>query len=350
MEGKGSVGESLFAAGLGGADLKGLLETLESEAQETIQAGREPTEAERGSEDLQGPENQDPRPFLAPQGLGGTRARGFLPRRSLQADQGTNRADVGARKTTLSGSGTPCLSLRNSRSTGRNGQILGEVKVLRQGFSTERVRTQSENARALSDEKTAQQRIEEIDAEIGNLILPEDLLAQEKTVQGLVEELGSVLKAQKDLPRVQGQVLEANQAAKGILCRAPPGPLPGICRRASPDGGTGRQNQAPRGRARQADRQDGNPPPRGFRSTAGSLPKRRRNLADLPEVRDVSELERSVAIVRRRGDLERAYADAKFAAHSANGGCPGGPEGIAALVRNSGSFGVLAPSPGEDDR
>jgi len=94
---------------------------------------------------------------------------------------------------------------------------LGQVKVLRQEFSVERIRTQSENARALSDGTTEQQRIEEIEAEIGALILPEDLLAQEKTVQGLVEELGSVLKAQKDLPRVQGQVLEANQAARGIL-------------------------------------------------------------------------------------------------------------------------------------
>ena len=39
MEGKGSVGESLFAAGLGGADLKGLLGALESEAQELFKPG-----------------------------------------------------------------------------------------------------------------------------------------------------------------------------------------------------------------------------------------------------------------------------------------------------------------------
>ena len=47
------------------------------------------------------------------------------------------------------------------------------------------------------------------------------------------------------------------------------------------------------------------------------MPKRRETSLVLPEVRDVSELERSVVIVRRRGDLEKAYADAKYAAQSA---------------------------------
>ena len=314
MEGKGSVGESLFAAGLGGADLKGLLEALEVEAQGLFK----PT----GSLPKLNAEAKTYKDLKTK-----IRDLSLLPKEWEELEGEVSSLEVHSRQikdqiAQMSAQEDRLKRLRDAlpviaelKEYRKKRTDLGEVKVLREGFSTERARSQSENARALSDEKTAHQRIREIDAELENLILPEDLLAQEKTVQGLVEELGSVLKAQKDLPRVQGQVLEAAQAAKGILAELRPDlslEFAGVLRltveridkirRLADEHAkltVRRQSAAER-----------------VSEYGQKLAGAKRNLADLPQVRNVSELERSVVIVRRRGDLERAYADATFAAHS----------------------------------
>ncbi len=315
MEGKGGIGESLFAAGLGGADLKGLLDALESEAEKLFK----PT----GSLPKLNSEARTYKDLKAK-----VRDLSLLPKDWEELKGEVSSLDNRSRQikeqiAKMSAEGDHLKRLRDAlpiiaelKEYRKKREDLGEVRVLREGFSAERTRTKSENARAISDEKTAQQRIEEIDAELGKLILPEDLLAQEKTVQGLVEELGSVLKAQKDLPRVQGQVLEAHQAAKGILAELRPDlslesagllrltveRIDRIRRLADEHGKLTVRRQSAAERVSEYRRK---------------LAEAKGNFAKLPEVKDVSELERSLVIVRRRGDLERAYADAKFAAHSA---------------------------------
>ena len=221
MEGKGSVGESLFAAGLGGADLKGLLADLESEAQQLFTPGGSVRKMNAEARTYKELKTKIRDLSLLPKDWEELEGEvSSLENHSNQIKEQIARMSAEVDHLKRLRDALPVFAeLKDYR---RNGQILAGVKVLRQEFSTERTQAQSENARALSDGKTAQQRIEEIDAEIGALILPEDLLAQEKTVQGLVEELGGILKAQKDLPRVQGQVLEANQAAKGILSELRP--------------------------------------------------------------------------------------------------------------------------------
>jgi len=315
MEGKGSVGESLFAAGLGGADLKGLLEALELEAQGLFKPTGSLPKLNAEAKTFKELKAKIRDLSLLPkewEELAGEVSS--LDNRSRQIKDQIGQMSAQEDRLKRLRDALPVIAELKEYRKKRTG--LGKVKVLRQGFSTERARSQSENTRALSDEKTAQQRIGEIDAELENLILPEDLLAQEKTVQGLVEELGSILKAQKDLPRVQGQVLEAGQAARGILAELRPDlslESAGVLRltveridkiRSLADGygklTVRRQSAAER-----------------VSEYGQKLAGARRNLAGLPEVRDVAELERSVVVVRRRGDLERAYADATFAAHSA---------------------------------
>ena len=315
MEGKGSVGESLFAAGLGGADLKGLLGALESEVQELFKPGgslpklnaeaRAFKELKTKIRDLSLPakEWEDLENEVS-----------ILENRSNQIKEQIARlaADVDHLKR-LRDALPVFAELKDYR---KKRAALGKVKVLREGFSTERIRNQSENARALSDEKTAQQRVEEIDAEVGTLILPEDLLAQEKTVQGLVEELGSVLKAQKDLPRVQGQMLETNHAAKGILAEIRPDlsmESAGVLR-LTVDRIDRIRHLADEHAKLTVQRQSA---AEKVSENSRKLAEAQGNLGSLPEAKDVSELERSVVIVRKRGDLQKAYADVKHAAKAA---------------------------------
>ena len=316
MEGKGSVGESLFAAGLGGADLKGLLAALESEAQELFKPGGSQPKLNAEARTYKDLKTKIRDLSLLPKDWEELEGEvSSLENRSNQIKEQIAQMSAEVDHLKRLRDALPVFAeLKDYR---KKRADLGQVKVLRQEFSAERIRTQSENARALSDGKTAQQRIEEIDAEIGALILPEDLLAQEKTVQGLVEELGSVLKAQKDLPRVQGQVLEASQAAKGILSELRPD-------LSLESASVLRLTVDQVERIRRLTDEHGKLTVRR-QSAAERVSENGRKLAEaqatltvLPKVRDVSELERSVAIVRRRGDLENAYADAKYAAKSAN--------------------------------
>jgi uncharacterized protein YhaN len=212
MEGKGSVGESLFSAGLGGADLKGLLEALETDGAELFKPSGTIPKLNSGARTYKELKTK-------------VRDLSLLPREWEELENKVSSLEEHSRQLKdcivqfstkedhlkrLSDALPLIAELKECR---RKRADLGEVKILREGFSTERNQFQSEIAHALSEEKTASERIEEINRELEDVIVPEDLLAQEKTVQTMVEELGGVLKAQKDLPRVHGQMLEASNDA-----------------------------------------------------------------------------------------------------------------------------------------
>ena len=315
MEGKGGVGESLFAAGLGGADLKTLLEALESEALQLFKPGGTNPKLNLEARTYKELKSKIRDLSLLPkewEELDGTFST--LEDRSKQLKEQIAR--LSAEKDCLGRLSDALPVIAERKECWKTREEMGEVKVLREGFSTERATAQFENARALADEKTANDRIEEIDTELGNLIVPRDLLAQEKTVQGLVEGLGGVLKAQQDLPRVQGQVLEAIQAAKGILADLRPDltlESAGVLRLTVERIERIRRLVEEHGkltirRQSAADR---------VLEDTQRLAEAKTTLSDLPEAKNVSELERSVSIVRKRGDLEGAHRGAKFETHSA---------------------------------
>ncbi len=317
MEGKGDVGESLFAAGLGGAGLKGLLEALESEALELFKPGGSIPRLNSGSRTYKELKTRIRDLSLLPKEW--EKLNGEVSALDDQSGKLKGRiAQLLAEKDRLKRLSDALPIIAELNEYQKNRANLGEVKVLRKEFSAERVQTQSEITRALADEETARQRIAEIDAELESLIVPEDLLVQEKTVQGLAEELGGVLKAQKDLPRVQGQVLEASQTVKGILAELRPDltlesaaelrltveRIDRIRRLAEEHGKLTVRRQSAAGKVSEH---------------AQKLDEAKRDFSALSEAKDVSELERSVVLVRRRGDLENAHRDAEFQARSARG-------------------------------
>lgn len=315
MEGKGGIGESLFAAGLGGADLKNLLETLESEALDLFKPGGTNPKLNLEARTYKEVKSKIRELSLLPKDweeLEGTVST--FEDRSRQLKEQIARLSAEKDRLGRVSDALPIIAeLKECRKTREE---MGEVKILRKEFSTERAKAQLEIARSLADEKNANDRIGEIETELMNLIIPEDLLAQEKTVQGLVEGLGSFLKAQQDLPRVQGQVLEAIRASKGILADLRPDltlesvgvlrltveRIDLIRRLAEEHGKLAIRRQSAADRVLE-----------DTRKLAGA----KANLSDLPEAKNVSELERSVGIVRKRGDLESAYLNAKFEANFA---------------------------------
>jgi uncharacterized protein YhaN len=314
MEGKGGVGESLFAAGLGGADLKKVLDTLDSEAGDLFKPTGTLPKLNAEAKAYRDLKNQVRNLVLLPKDweeLEGTVST--LEERSRTLKDRMARLSAAEDRLKRLHDALPLMAeLREAR---KKRDDLGEVKIIRRGFSLERNQTQLEKKQALLDEKTANLRIEEIDRVLEKLTIPEALLAQEKTVQGLVEELGGIEKARKDLPRIEGQGLEARQDAKAILGELRPDldlASAGLLRLTVKEVERIRRlvevhGQVTIRRQNSADK---------VREYARKLNTAQKSLTECPEPGEPTDLERTIALVRRKGDLERAFQDTLFEARN----------------------------------
>lgn len=313
LEGRGGVGESLFAAGLGGADLKKVLEILEAEAAELFKpTGTNPrlnAEA-RVFKDLKNvirdlslqPKNWEE---LSDSVSG-------LEKRSRLLNEQISRLAATKDKLGRLRDALPLLAelwdCKGKRAD------LGPVKLLRKEFAKERHQAEVELTQALAEAKKAERRIEEIDLDLSILVIPEDLLAQEKTVKELGEKIGGILKAQEDLPRVEGQVSEARQAARSILLRLRPemdlesaGTLRLTVKQVEQIRRlVGEHDKITVRRQNVAEK---------VRDHEQKLAVAEAKLKELPMVRDTSELERAEALVRKKGELEKSHSESLIEAN-----------------------------------
>ena len=190
LEGKGGVGESLFAAGLGGADLKRVLETLDAEAGELFKPTGTIPRLNAEAKAFKELKTSIRERSLLPKDweeLAGTVSE--LEERSRQLKDRIIRLTAAEDRLKRLQNALPLLvELRDGEQKRAD---LGEVKILRKEFGTERRQAQMELNQALSEAKNAKKRIEEIDRELDTLVIPGDLLAQEKTVKELGEKLGA---------------------------------------------------------------------------------------------------------------------------------------------------------------
>ena len=127
MEGKGSVGESLFAAGLGGADLKGLLGALESEAQELFKPGGSLPKLNLEARTYKDLKTKIRDLSLPPKNGRNLRAK-FPPSKIVRIKSRNKSRGCRRRWTILSGSETPCRlcgAKRVPEETGRPRQSKG---------------------------------------------------------------------------------------------------------------------------------------------------------------------------------------------------------------------------------
>jgi uncharacterized protein YhaN len=310
LEGRGGVGESLFAAGLGGADLKRVLETLEAEAGELFK----PT----GSNPRLNAEAKAFKDLKA-----SIRERSLLPKDWEELAGSVSELEERSRQLKdriilLTAAEDRLKRLQNAlpllvelRDGEQKRADLGEVKILRKEFGTERRQAQIELSQALSEAKNAKKRIEEIDRELDTLVIPGDLLAQEKTVKELGEKLGAILKAQDDLPGVDGQMSEARQAAKTILLGLRPdldlesaGTLRLTVKQVERIRRLVGEHDRIKVRRQSATEK--------VRDHERKLTVAEKKLKELPVVRDTSGLERAAVLVRKKGDLEKAYQESRL--------------------------------------
>lgn len=315
IEGGGGVGESLFAAGMGGVDLKGLIEALDQEASALFKPGGSTpvlNAAAREFKELKAKVREFSLPVQAWSELEATLAdlTGKSDDLLKEISSLTEKKELLERIRDA----LPAISELKENRASRDS--LGDVKLLSEDFTRRREQGQQDIARASEEEKTAQGKTEELERLLVSLQVPEALLAQGETIQGMVEELGSVRKSNIDLPRVQGQANEAVQTAKAILKELRPdlGLDDAAALRLTVER---RQNiRALVDNHRTLAQQLTSAKDR-IEEQISSIESAKRERDALKASKNVSDLERAVVLIRKKGELEVTYANALFDAQEA---------------------------------
>jgi uncharacterized protein YhaN len=222
VAGKGDVGESLFAAGMGGAGLKDVLAALDEEADrlfkprgqkqavnEHIAAFREAKGATHEAT-LHGKDWEEKW-----EALGLARSRKEELSRELAALKADlSRLERIVHALPLIGERKECLARRAS---------MGSVLILPPGFSEERVKAATELERARTAAAKAAAQLESVRQKLDALPPPGAVLAQESVITELHKTLGGPVKAASDLPSLQGEAARLSDDAERLLKELSPG-------------------------------------------------------------------------------------------------------------------------------
>ncbi|MFO1430258.1 MAG: AAA family ATPase [Candidatus Competibacteraceae bacterium] len=308
LSGKGGVGESLFAAGLAGADLQGVLETLKQEADNLFKpAASIPTlnSLARRYRELK---KQSDNSIVSVKDW--EKLETELSGLSSKAEELKAHIDRSLEEQARLERVQQALPLvARLKERHRERTELGVMTLLPEGFAQERESLQERLARARTEAEKARQRITQYESQLAGLSVPDELLAQEATVNELIKESGSVRKARQDLPRVQQQVHEARAEAREILAELRPDLELDAAE-------TLRLPLAQQEHIRRLTEQYGPLMERGRSAVhreqdyTTKHAEAERELATLPPSRDVSELKRTVALLCKKGDLETSYRNA----------------------------------------
>lgn len=215
VEGKGSLGQVLFAAGAGIADLKGIHGQLEKDAGELFKSG---AKNPRINSKLSQWEAARKATSAAQLSTAEWERHDKLLRQSRQelaeveAGLEAARTEKGRCERVLQ---SVALVAKLKEASARKAE-LGPATLLPEGFSERRREAVTQLTAADSEARVVRQAIEELDAQIEQLGAPEPLLAQRHAIEPLSDALGGYRKAQRDLPGLVAsrQQLLADAAAR----------------------------------------------------------------------------------------------------------------------------------------
>jgi uncharacterized protein YhaN len=217
VSGNGSVGQLLFAAGSGIADLQSIHQRLQSEAEELYKSrGKNQTinkllkdldEARKKAKRLQLPHEDWQQHHDAL--LHAQQRRQAVEQELQQRRREQHRLDRLKRA-------LPLLAQRRQLRSQR--EELGSVVLLPAGFAADRRAVVAELEAARKTRQTAEADLARIDAQLAAIDLPESLLAKARAIEEMSQTtLGSYRKAQRDLPGLKGEKEQSEQTAAQIL-------------------------------------------------------------------------------------------------------------------------------------
>ena len=309
VAGKGDLGQSLFAAGAGVSGLQKVLSGLDEEA-----GGLFKPRSQNAAINVAISKYKDSKKEI--------QAASLPPKEWEEHEQRLNVAV--RRKEDVSGTlrglrtelnrleriqrALPVIGQRKDTITRR--ENLGEVLILPESFSTDRIEVINALQHAREEGKRAAEHLERTTKKIDALPVPEELLNQEPVITEMHKKLGSHLKAMGDLPELRGEMSSLLREADNILKELRPGA-------ALEAAESFRLSVTKRQRIISLSSEHNGLMER--RSSIGgqlqSLEARKstaeEELRDIGEPVDVNELKRVVAHVQKDGEIEEQAADAR---------------------------------------
>lgn len=302
LEGKGNVGQALFAAGLGGVHLNALLRATQEQAEQLFKprASTRPLnqkisrmrelDAQIRKRQLSG------REWASQQEELGKASRALDELRQQAAELELERAKLQRLQRTM-----PLLSKREQLETKL--LDLGDVVALPDDFDDSCGDALSRQAAARKSLESLRTRLRQNEEQAAAIDVPDELLGRAAEIEELQERVGSHRKAQDDLGGLRGQTRSLQEQRDRLLNRLPGKPTAEAAAAMMPDAGvqaavhalaTDRSAINERLKAASQELED----------CEAAISRTRTELEKLPPERDPSELQRAARATRQQGDLE----------------------------------------------
>jgi len=311
LEGKGETGQSLFAAGAGGANLRAVLDAIEAEAEALFKnKGQLPvinkaisrhqelrkkvTELSQSSREWAEKEKELRKAMAERDTL-----RKTLERHAAEASRLQRLAEI-----------VPKAGLL--RETRARVEALGEVIVLPGDFAARRHQAEKQLSAAIEVKRRAELDLERLNADIAKLVLPQRLLDQADAVEAIRERLGQYRKAAADLGTLRGRLQQNKTDIRALLPELAPGldaeTVRGMRPRAAVK--TRIQKLASRHEALQAEQRRA---AKDLRDAEQKLERLREELKALEAPKDPAPLKRALVKLAKSGDTAAALQEAQKA-------------------------------------
>jgi uncharacterized protein YhaN len=302
LAGKGDVAESLFQAGTGITSLRQVLATLGAEAEQLFKPRSSTALVNRAIEDYAAA-NKRSRDLAVPPRQWTQQSAALEAKKQELNDIKLRLSELNARREQLNRFRLALPHVTRRKELLQQLETLGSVTLLPESAPRDREEAQRSQRDARRRKEEAQDKLDKLSAEVEQLQLPQELLAQTDAVASIYERLDSYRQAMGDFPKVGAEQSQLENDARTILSEVKPGlPLA--------DSETLRLSVVQRTRIRTlADRHRTlQERLRGTSERTESArmqwEEKRQALMKTLAPKDACELERTLDRVRKQGDLE----------------------------------------------
>lgn len=309
LQGSGAVGEALFSAGMGGANLRAYLRELDAEAETLFKRQGHNQRINAGLKNFR--ETRDRIRAASLTGAAWAELDGQL------SDARARRAELTARRDAcrtergrLERLSQALPSLAKRALLLAKIEALGPLPPLPDSFPRDRVAAAAEWKTADSDAEKAARELSEIAERLGGITVREDVLGAAGAISSLQQGVGAFREDQAALPGRRGELIQLEAAAAGVLAELRPG-------LSMQEAATLRLTVLQRESIRrlaitQAAMQTAEAGARETLEKAEAyLTQRRLTLQEMPPLPDVTALTAAVRRIQKRGDLDAAVAIAR---------------------------------------
>ncbi len=216
LSGEGDAGQALFSAGMGISGLRGVLSNLDEEAKQLFAERAQKPVINQALSEL-----KDVKKMIRDASLSSvdwqhhhdTLKNSLVQKEKLDEEMTALRRED-KRLDRIKKSLVPAAKRKEMI---REREEMGEIPLLRENFTEERVGTVQTLMNARTVEKETEETLKTIEKEIENVIVPETILRWSDAIERLYKDRGGPDKAQKDLPYLIAQRDQAERDAETIL-------------------------------------------------------------------------------------------------------------------------------------